>query len=83
MSPQGTVHSFTIVHYAASPALSHSVPYTVVLVALVDDPAVRVVGNLDAPPTVACVGLPVEAYWEAHQANGTTILLPQWRPRSI
>jgi uncharacterized OB-fold protein len=79
LSPTGTVYSHTVVHYAASPSLGDAIPYTIVLVALDDDPAIRVVGNLDEPTDEVRIGLPVEAYWESRSANGRTVLIPQWR----
>lgn len=76
VEPRGTVHSFTIAHYAASPALADSVPYAVVLVSLDELPEVRVVGNLPATdPAEVRIGMPVEAYWEERDG----IKLPQWR----
>jgi uncharacterized OB-fold protein len=79
LGPTGTVHSYTVVHYAANKALADSVPYTVVLVSLDDAPQIRVVGNL--PGTDASIGMPVVAEWDEHTAeDGTRILLPQWRP---
>jgi uncharacterized OB-fold protein len=55
------------------------VPYTVVLVSLDDAPQIRVVGNI--PGTDVHIGMPVVAEWDEHTADdGTTILLPQWRP---
>jgi uncharacterized OB-fold protein len=79
LAPTGTVYSYTVVHYAANNALADSVPYTVVLVSLDDAPTIRVVGNL--PGTDVNIGMPVVAEWEEHTAeDGTTILLPQWRP---
>ena len=77
LAPTGTVHSFTVVHYAANAALADAVPYTVVLVSLDVAPQVRVVGNLDGD---VAIGLPVVATWERRVADdGTEILLPQWR----
>jgi uncharacterized OB-fold protein len=79
VAPTGTVHSYTIAHYAANPALVDSVPYTVVLVSLDEVPAIRVVGNLAG--TDVHIGMPVVAEWDEHTAeDGTAILLPQWRP---
>ena len=79
LSPTGTVYSYTVVHYAANKALAESVPYAVVLVSLDEAPTIRVVGNI--PGTDVRIGMPVVAVWEAHTAeDGTTILLPQWRP---
>ena len=65
VAPRGTVHSFTVVHYAPSAALADSVPYAVVLVSLDELPEVRVVGNLpDTDPAEVQIGMPVEAYWD-------------------
>ena len=78
LEPRGTVHSYTVVHYAANRALADAVPYTVVLVSLDDAPHVRVIGNLDGP---AHIGMPVVPYWHERTADdGTVVLLPQWRP---
>lgn len=79
LAPRGTVHSYTVVHYAANPALADAVPYTVVLVSLDDAPELRVVGNLLEGE--ASIGLPVIAVWEERTADdGSTALLPQWLP---
>ena len=77
LTPGGTVHSYTVVHYAANPALAASVPYTVVLVSLDDAPHLRVVGNIEGD---VHIGMPVVPYWEERTADdGTLIRLPQWR----
>lgn len=77
LAPTGTVHSYTVVHYAANAALAGSVPYTVVLVALDDAPGIRVVGNIAGPDV--SIGMPVVATWEERTAeDATVILLPQW-----
>ena len=78
LAPRGTVHSFTVVHYPANPALADAVPYTVVLVSLDEAPHLRVVGNLEGE---ARIGMPVVPFWEERAADdGTVIRLPQWRP---
>ena len=78
--PAGTIHSYTIAHYAAHSALRDSVPYAVVLVSLDDAPHIRVLGNMpDTPIEDVRIGLPVTAVWEERKAeDGTLILLPQW-----
>jgi uncharacterized protein len=83
VAPTGTVYSYTIVHHAVHPALESSVPYAVVLVALDDEPQVRVVGNLlDVAMSDVEIGLPVEAVWEERPTeDGVVVLLPQWRRR--
>ena len=80
LAPTGTLHSFTVVHYAANAALAAALPYTVALVQLDDAPQLRVVGNLlgDGP---ARIGMAVVADWDERTADdGTRILLAQWRP---
>lgn len=77
LAPRGTVHSYTVVHYAANRALVDAVPYTVVLVSLDDAPHLRVVGNMEGDVEI---GMPVVPYWEERTAeDGTVVLLPQWR----
>lgn len=95
LAPSGTVASYTVIHYAAHPALADSVPYVVALVSLDEAPHLRVVGNLDTTGDGdgdaqdgsagnVRIGMPVEAYWvERTDADGTRLLLPQWKPRII
>jgi uncharacterized OB-fold protein len=79
LAPTGTVYSHTVVHYPASPRLTSSVPYTVVLVALDEAPHIRVVGDLLGDPHDVAVGMPVVAEWSEHEADGDVIRLPHWR----
>lgn len=77
LSPRGTVHSYTVVHYPANPALADAVPYTVVLVSLDDAPHLRVVGDIEGPVEI---GMAVVPWWdERAAADGTVIRLPRWR----
>ena len=79
LSPSGTIHSYTIVHYAVHPALADAVPYAVVLVSLDDAPEIRVVGNLlDRAPEEVRIGLAVTATWDQRDVDGETIHLLQW-----
>ena len=79
LAPRGTVHSYTVVHYPANPALADAVPYTVVLVSLDDAPEIRVVGDIEVDGSVE-IGMPVVPYWDERAADdGTVILLPRWR----
>jgi uncharacterized protein len=86
MAPRGRVHSFTVVHHAATRALEDSVPYIVVLVSLDDAPQIRVVGNLVGEEAGVAsrrpsIGDPVEAVWSSHDpGDGVVIRLPHWRP---
>ena len=77
LEPRGTVHSYTVVHYPANPALAESVPYTIVLVSLDDAPHIRVVGDIQDE---VGIGTPVMAWWDEREADdGTIIRLPRWR----
>ena len=74
VTPAGTLYTWTVVKHsihAAFPA-----PCTVILVALDDDPAVRLVGWLRGEPDVYA-GLPMRVRFE-HVEPGVT--LPQWEP---
>lgn len=79
----GTVHSYTVAHYAVNRALADSVPYAVVLVSLDEAPEIRVVGNMPGTPIADIhIGMAVAAFWEDHEAeDGAVVRLPQWRPR--
>jgi uncharacterized OB-fold protein len=83
LAPTGTVYSYTIIHHAANCALSPSIPYAVVLVAVDEAPGVRVVGNLiDATVEDVAIGLPVEVVWDERPVDdGEIVRLPQWRQR--
>ena len=82
LAPNGTVHSYTVVHYPTNPALVGAVPYAVVLVALDDAAHLRVVGNMpETPLDDVHIGLRVVPYWEDRVADdGAAVRLPQWRP---
>jgi uncharacterized protein len=81
LAPTGTIHTYTVVHYAVNRALADSVPYAVVLVALDGDPSVRVVGNLyDVPLDEIHIGMAVHAFWQERSDEFGTVLLPQWSP---
>lgn len=78
VSGRGTVYSWVIVHPPVLPAFQSMVPYPVVLVALDDDPELRLVGNLlECDPDAIQMGMAVEIVFQ-DVADGVT--LPQWRP---
>ena len=85
LGPGGTVHSYTVAHYAVNPALADSVPYAVVLVALDDDPDIRIIGNvLGVDPAEVHIGMKVTATWveagaPAPDGEGAVQLI-QWVP---
>jgi uncharacterized OB-fold protein len=85
LSGRGHVWSFVISHPPLLPAYSAVAPYNVIVVALDEDPALRLVGNLvagpDAPlnsidPATIAIGEPVEVVFDAAR-NG--IAMPRWQ----
>jgi uncharacterized protein len=81
LDPTGVVHSYTVAHYPVNRALANSVPYAVVLVALSEDPAIRIVGNvLDVDPADIHIGMPVTATWVERSDDDGTVQLIQWLP---
>ena len=50
MSGRGTIWSFVVAHPPLLPAYAELAPYNVVVVALDEDPTLRLVGNLVASP---------------------------------
>jgi uncharacterized OB-fold protein len=86
MSGRATVWSFVVPHPPLLPAFAELAPYNVVVVALDEDPALRLVGNLVASPegpineidpATIRIGMPVEVVF---QPAGEDIVLPRWMP---
>jgi hypothetical protein len=84
VSGRGTVWSFAVPHPPLLPWYSERAPYNVVLVALAEDPRVRLAGNLVAGPGAALdsvdpatirIGEPVRAIFEP-LADG--LYVPRW-----
>jgi hypothetical protein len=84
MSGRGTIWSFVVPHPPLLPAYGALAPYNVVVVALDEDPALRLVGNLVAGPDAAInsvdpatirIGAAVRAVF---QPAGEDITLPRW-----
>ena len=73
-SGEGRLYSWTTVAHQVHPA--YPAPYTVVLVELADDPAVRLVGEVPGEPDLT-IGQPMRVTWE-ERANGTVV--PNWEP---
>ena len=83
MSGRGTVWSFVVAHPPLLPAYAEFAPYPVVVVALTDHPAVRMVGNVVATadaridsvdPATIVVGEPVRVVFA--EQDGITV--PRW-----
>jgi uncharacterized OB-fold protein len=88
MSGRATVWSFVVAHPPLLPAYAAMAPYNVVVVALDEDPSLRMVGNVvtgpDAPldsvdPTSLRIGEPVEVVFDSPREG---IGMPRWRRRT-
>jgi uncharacterized OB-fold protein len=83
MSGRGTIWSFIVPHPPLLPAYQELAPYNVIVVALDEDPTLRMVGNLVATPDGAIneidpvtirIGEPVHAVFQRVE----DVVLPRW-----
>ncbi len=83
MSGRGTIWSFVVAHPPLLPAYQELAPYNVVVVALDEDPTLRVVGNLlateegtinETDPATIRIGEPVRVVFQA--VDGVAV--PRW-----
>jgi uncharacterized protein len=83
MSGRGTIWSFIVPHPPLLPAYQELAPYNVIVVALDEDPTLRMVGNLvdrpDGPinevdPATIRIGEPVRVVFQRVE----DIVLPRW-----
>ena len=63
-SGDGVIHSFTRVHHAAHAAVADWIPYTILLVDLIEGP--RVIGRLLDAPGEPAIGTPVRLTFERY-----------------
>ena len=75
MSGRATLWSWAVPHPPLLPAYAELAPYTVAVVALEEDPTIRMVGMLDADPDVVGIGGAVEV---AFPAPVEEVVLPRW-----
>ena len=83
MSGRGTIWSFIVPHPPLLPAYQELAPYNVIVVALDEDPTLRMVGNLvatpDGPinevdPATIRIGEPVRVVFQRVE----DVVLPRW-----
>jgi uncharacterized protein len=83
MSGRGTIWSFIVPHPPLLPAYQELAPYNVIVVALDEDPTLRLVGNLverpDGPinevdPATIQIGDPVRVAFQRVE----DVVLPRW-----
>jgi uncharacterized OB-fold protein len=80
VSGRGSVYSFAVVRQAFDPAYLDDVPYVVALVALDEDPSVRILTNIvETRIDDVVIGMPVEATFERRGSGA----IPQFRARSL
>jgi uncharacterized OB-fold protein len=84
VSGRGTIYSFVVPHPPLLPPFSELAPYNVILVALDEDPKIRLIGNLvnragdkinAVDPTTIEVGASVQVVFEKINDE---IFLPRW-----
>jgi hypothetical protein len=84
MSGRGTIWSYVVPHPPLLPAYAALAPYNVIVVALDEEPTLRLVGNLVADPTAGIgsvdpasieIGAAVRA---VYQPLAEDITLPRW-----
>jgi len=88
MSGRGEIWSFVVPHPPLLPAYTPLAPYNVIVVALQEDPMLRLVGNLvtgpDGPineidPATIEIGEPVRVVFAGRSGpDGETVHLPEW-----
>ena len=83
MSGRGTIWSFVVPHPPLLPADAELLPYNVIVVALEEEPTLRLVGNLVAAPdapinsvdaTTIEIGAPVRVVFQEHGP----VVMPRW-----
>jgi uncharacterized OB-fold protein len=88
MSGRGRVWSFVVPHPPLLPAFMPLAPYNVVVVELVEEPTLRMVGNLvlspggpinEVDPSTIGIGMPVRVVFERLTDDVT---LPRWMPEA-
>lgn len=86
VSGRGRLFSWSIVHRAFIPQLAEMVPYVTGLVAIEEDPAVRLATLVvDCPHERLHVALPVEVTWRPLRFAGVTgeVAAPMFRPAPV
>ncbi|HEY2331395.1 MAG TPA: OB-fold domain-containing protein [Acidimicrobiales bacterium] len=77
VSGRGTVYSWSVMHSGGNPGFEAKIPYTVLVVELVEQRGLITIGNLvDGDPANLAIGTPVEVCFEKVNDEVT---LPQWR----
>jgi uncharacterized OB-fold protein len=84
---RGSMFSWVVVERAFLPAFGEMVPFVTALVALEEDPAVRIVTLVvDADPAALAVDLPMEAVWRPlafPTVPDRQVVVPMFRPSAV
>jgi uncharacterized OB-fold protein len=78
MSGRATLYAYTVVMQAFHPFYTDKIPYTLAIVELIEEPALRITTQIiDCPEADLHTGLPVEVAWTEVAPEMT---LPYFRP---
>jgi len=83
VSGRGTLFSWSVLHYAWIPQFKEHLPFVTGLVAVEEDPAVRLVSHIvECPAEALRCDMPVEVVFRALRYPGVTgeVIVPMFRP---
>ena len=77
MSGRGSIYTYAVMHDTPVPLLYNDQPFNVAVIALEDDPAIKLLSHLPGTPVDEVpIGAPVKLVFEKTQGNGQ--MVPEW-----